>query len=160
MWETRLLTCTLPPSLSQSSFWWCTSWWAGKQPQSPDWLTGPAAQQTPGCWKSSNYSLKNKPMEQLKQRQRPWSWLFLGRWRHRSSSSSDLDWTVRRGQMSGCLCGGAGKLHPATEGFILPPAWINVNVKKWTLDPELVWVLRSGVFRPGGILQTVAGCQP
>lgn len=63
-----------------------------------------------------------------------------------------------------------GKAHPS--------AWINGSLTKPTLDPQLLWllwvlevlevlgmlcvlcVLRSGIFRPGGILQTVAGCQP
>lgn len=57
-WGTQHPTCTPLPSLWQSSCGWCTSWSAGKQPRSPGWLTGSAVQQTPGCWKSSGYSLE------------------------------------------------------------------------------------------------------
>lgn len=54
----ELLTCTQPPSLWQSSCGWCTSWWAGTQPQNPGWLTEPAGLQTPGCWRFLDYNLK------------------------------------------------------------------------------------------------------
>lgn len=42
----------MPPSPWQSSFWWYTSWWVHRQPQSHGWLTASKAAQTPGCWKS------------------------------------------------------------------------------------------------------------
>jgi len=57
-WLWQKLTCTLPPSPSQSSFGWCTSEWVGTQPRSPGWPTGPAGRRTPGYWRSLGYNLE------------------------------------------------------------------------------------------------------
>ena len=53
-------TCTRPPSLWQNSSWWYTCESADTQTRSLGSPTGPAGQQTLGCWKSSGCSLRRK----------------------------------------------------------------------------------------------------
>lgn len=60
-------TYTQLPSPSRSSYGWCTSLWAGRQPQIPGWLTVPEGQQTPGCWRSSGYILQRRTNSQVTQ---------------------------------------------------------------------------------------------
>lgn len=46
---------TLPPSLSQSSFVWCTFLWVHKLPQTHGWQTETKELQIPGCWRFLDY---------------------------------------------------------------------------------------------------------
>lgn len=57
---TLMFTCILLPSLWRSSYELCTCGSTGTQPQTPDSQTEPTELQTPGYWRSLDYSLKGK----------------------------------------------------------------------------------------------------
>ena len=60
--HTHLSAILHPPALDQADAYnyYCTSWWAGRQPQTPGSLNGSVDGQSPDCWRCTCDNLREK----------------------------------------------------------------------------------------------------